>query len=196
MNWGDVKALAAKYVHRKDIDWDGLQPLALDDINQNLVVQENEGVAMVALSPSSLSGFYAGPLPDDFARPRGVFMGARELEATDIQGLIARGGMTGYYAISGKQLYSATSGPLSIIYSVRSAALNADTDQSDLSSLYSPVLLYGLLCHAARLIQDFDALEQYRAAFSDQVATANSNYAAATLSAGAVSRTPYGQVRN
>lgn len=196
MNWGDVKALAAKFVHRRDIDWQALQPLALDDINQNLFVQENEGAASVALSASSFSGLYAGPLPADFARPRAVFFGTRELEATDIQGLLARGSMTGFYAVSGKQLYAATIGPLSLVYSTRAAALSADGDESDLSNLYSPVLLYGLLKQAEMLIEDFDALDRVQGAFNDAIGIANANYAMATLTSGAATRTPYGQVRN
>src|SRR5262245_43243460 len=104
MNWGDVKTLAAGFVHRKDIDWAGLQPLALDDINQQLVVQENEGAASIDMATSSLAGFNAGPVPPDFARPRALFFGARELESTDIQGLLARGAMTGFFAVSGRKI--------------------------------------------------------------------------------------------
>jgi hypothetical protein len=196
MNWGQVKALAAKFVHRKDIDWDGLQPLALDDINQQLVVQENEGAASITMSASSLAGFYAGPTPADFAKPRAVFFGGRELESTDIQGLLARGAMTGYFAVSGKQLFANSIGPLSLVYSTRIGALVGDGAQNDLSSLYSPVLLYGLLKHATGLIQDFDAQQSHQAAFDGAIGQANANYVMATLTAGAAPRTPYGQVRN
>lgn len=196
MNWGQVKALAARFVHRKDIDWDGLQPLALDDINQQLVVMENEGAASITMATSSLAGFYAGDTPADFAKPRAVFFGARELEATDIQGLLARGAMTGYFAVSGKKIFANSIGPLSLVYSTRIAALASDGASNDLSALYSPVLLYGVLKHATTLIQDFDAQQQHQAAFDGAIGAANANYAMATLTAGAGSRTPYGQVRN
>jgi hypothetical protein len=196
MNWGDVKSLAASFVHRKDIDWQMLQNLALAQINQNLAVQENEGATSVAMTPSSLSGFNAGALPIDFARPRAVFAGKGELEPTDIQGLLGRGDCHGFFAISGSKLYANEVGPLSMVYSTRTQPLVSDSDTNALSELYSTVLLYGLLCQAVQQIQDFDALQAHKGAYDDAIGEANANYALATFSAGVVSRTPYAVVRN
>jgi hypothetical protein len=199
MQWSAVKSLAAGFVHRKDINWDELQPLALDEICQSLTVQENENAISLPLNPSSLSGLSEAFLPQDFARPRAVFSGNRELVATDLQGMLAQGfgGATRFYAISGMKLYAAAaSSPLALVYSARVPILAGDTDHNFLSDRYSPILLYGLLCQAAHKIQDFDALEAHTGELATAIGEANAAYAMSTLSAGAESRTPYAVVRN
>jgi hypothetical protein len=178
------------------MDWQLLQALALADINQNLVVQENEGAASVVLTPSTVNGFNSGALPADFCRPRAVFSGSGELDPVDIQGLIARGALNGFFAISGGKIFCADAGPISLVYSTRTGPLIADADINTVSDLYATVLLYGLLVQATQQIQDFDALQAHQAAFESAMGTANAAYAFATLTAGAAPRSPYAQVRN
>jgi hypothetical protein len=197
MNWGQVKALATSSVHRKDISFDDLQQLALDDINLNLTVQENEAIAPLTLVASPVANLCSTVLPADFARPRGVFASSQEYIATDIQGLIARGAAnSSYFAISGKSLYTGAAGDFTLVYSTRYLPLTSDSAESDLTDIYSQVLLYALMKHAAHRIQDFDAEKDHQAEFDYQVGIANSNYALATLTAGAEVRTGYGRVSN
>jgi hypothetical protein len=187
MDWLSLKTLAAKFVNRKDIDWQAMQPLALDDINNSLVVQENEGVASLTLTPSALSGLSSTALPADFASPRAVFYGRLELNPIDIQGLIGSRSPVTQYAVSGMQLYAGVSA-VAMVYSTRMPLMVADADSNPVADKYSPVWLYALAKHAAHRIQDFDARDQHQAAFDMAVGIANSNYAFATMSSGAGAR--------
>lgn len=191
MDWASLKALASKFVNRKDIDWLALQPLALDDINNSLTVQENEGVASLTLSSSSLSGMVSSNLPPDFAAPRAVFAGRTELNPTDIQGLIGSRSPMLQYAISGGQLYSGGNSAVSLVYSVRMPLMIGDADSNVVAAKYSPIWLYALAKHAAHRIQDFDARDQHQAALDYAIGQANANYAFATMSSGAAARSQY-----
>ena len=191
MDWASLKLLASKFVNRKDIDWQALQPLALDDINNALVVQENEGVASLTLSASALSGLLSSQLPADFAAPRAVFAGRTELNPVDIQGLLGSRSAATQFAVSGGQLYSGGNSTVSLVYSKRMPLLVADSDSNAVADKYSPVWLYALAKHAAHRIQDFDARDQHQAAFDMAVGTANANYAFSTMSAGAGARSQY-----
>ena len=198
MDWLAIKQLASGFVHRKDISWDELQPLALDAINNSLEVMENESAVSLPLVASALSGFFDAPLPVDFARPRAVFNGTQELTSLDIKGLLAQGnqGMQRFFAISGMKMIAAVSATLSVVYSTRIPVLISDSDHNFLSDRYSTIYLNALLVQAAQKIQDFDALSQHTDALDRVMAEANANYAWATQTAGAEARTPYGQVSN
>ena len=191
MNWSSLKSLATAFVNRKDIDWAALQPLALDDINNALVVQENEGVSSLTLNASALPGLLSSPLPADFAAPRAVFAGRTELNPTDIQGLMGSRSAASQYAVSGMQLYSGGGTTLSLVYTRRMPLMISDSDSNSVADKYSPVWLYALARHAAHRIQDFDARDQHQAAFDIAVGTANANYAFTTMSAGAGARPQY-----
>jgi len=191
MDWASLQALASKFVNRKDIDWLALQPLALDDINNTLTVQENEGVASLTLAASALAGMVSSVLPPDFAAPRAVFAGRTELNPIDIQGLIGSRSPMTQFAISGGQLYSGGNSTVSLIYSVRMPLMVADGDSNAVADKYSPIWLYALAKHAAHRIQDFDARDQHQAALDQAIGMANANYAFSTMSAGAGARPQY-----
>jgi len=191
MDWSSLKSLASKFVNRKDIDWAALQPLALDDINNSLVVQENEGVASLTLAASALPGMVSSSLPADFAAVRAVFAGRTELNPTDIQGLIGSRSPMTQFAISGGQLYSGGNSGVSLVYSKRMPLMIGDSDSNVVADKYSPVWLYALAKHAAHRIQDFDARDQHQAALDMAIGQANANYAFATMSAGAGARSQY-----
>jgi hypothetical protein len=191
MDWLSLKTLAAKYVNRKDIDWQALQPLALDDINNSLIVQENEGTASITLSVSTLPGLSSGALPPDFAAPRAVFAGRVELNPVDIQGLMGSRSPVSQYAISGGQLWSGGTHTASVVYTRRMELMVSDTDTNPVADKYSPIWLYALAKHAAHRIQDFDARDQHQAALDLSIGQANANYAFATMSSGAAARPAY-----
>lgn len=196
MDWTATKASAAKFIHRSDIDWDALQPLALDDVDQVLSVQENEGAASLPLVASALANIFAADLPPDFARARSVFDDAGvELTLTDINGLIARPGATRFVAVSGGKLYGYITAA-AMVYTRRTPLLAAGSDHNYLSDRYSPVLLYALLKHACHMTQDFEARDAHQNAFDYAAGMANSNYALATLGPGAEVRSPYLAVGN
>lgn len=192
MNYGQVKILAQAYINRKDINFDDLQPLAVDDINSLLTVRENEAVQSVVLAAAGIQNLFSGPLPIDFARPRAVFAGMAEIKPIDIQGLLGSGhAQKSHYAITGAQIYTAAASPLTVVYSLRMPLLVADGDTNAVLANMSPVYLYALLKHAAHRIQDFDALAQHQAEFDRQVGELNAQYAMTTLSSGAAARTLY-----
>jgi hypothetical protein len=186
--------MASGFMRRKDVDWATMQILALDSIAQDLVVQENEGVAPVALVASLLPGWNAGAVPEDFAKSRAALNSSgREMTETDLKGLLGRPGASGYFAVSGNLIYAAGAS-LTFIYSTRVPPMVADSDHNALTDKFSTVILYALLKHAAQRYQDFDALEEHRAAYDQAVATANENYAWTTLATGTESRSPYGGI--
>lgn len=196
MNWQQIKLMAGQFVHRSDIDWDALQPLALDDINQTLSVQENESVVSLALVAAALANAYSSALPAGYARARAAFDASGvEMTLTDINGLVGRPGSAKYCAVSGGKLFAYVTAA-TLIYSVRAPLLVGDADHNWLSDNYSPVLLYGLLYHAAHRVQDFEARDQHKGAFDYAAGMANANYSMATLAAGAESRSPYLAVSN
>ena len=194
MNWGDEKTLATAAIHRSDIDWSQIQPLALDEINGALVVQDNETALTLALTPASLAGWNAAALPVDFCNTRAVMAGSKELDPIDIKGLLGCAGSSSWYAISGMQIYAAQTG-LNVVYTKRIAALVADSDTNVLTAKYSGILLYALLKHACQRIQDFDARDEHANALAGLIGDANAAYAM-TISAGQMSRTPYAVVSN
>lgn len=190
MNWASLKTLAATFVHRKDIDWNALQPLCADEINLALWVQENEGATSVTLAPAAVAGFSIAPLPLDFCRPRAVFAGAHELQPIDIQAMLGAFDPSGFYAISGNQLWASTTSVISLIYSKRLALLG-DAESNVVLDRYSGIYLYGVLKHAAHRIQDFDAEQSHQAAFDASIATANAGFDEARMSAGMQGRSGY-----
>lgn len=194
MNWGELKTLATRFVHRSDIPFDSVQFLALDDLNESLVVQENEGAATIALSTVSVSGFLTGDLPTDFVRARAALSGSNELEPTDISGLLSRAGARGFYSVSGSLLWASVAS-VNLIYSKRIAALASDTDRNVLTDKYSGLFISGLLKWAGTMVQDFEAKQSMAGDFDTLLAEANATYAM-TLSAGVVSRSPYAVVSN
>lgn len=183
-------------VHRGDIDWTALQPLANDDIDQQLSVQENELAVTLSLAASPLNGWLYGLLPADYKQIKSAFdAGGAELTLTDINGLIGRPSSARYCAVSGGKLYAAIAS-VNVVYSGKAPLLVAGSDHSWLSDQYSTVLVYGLLKHAAHRIQDFDARDQHQGMFDTAVGTANANYAMQTLAAGMEPRSPYAVVSN
>ena len=191
MDWASLKILATKFVNRKDIDWQALQPLALDDINNNLVVQENEGTATLPLLGSTLPGLSSAALPAEFIGPRAVFAGRVELNPVDIQGLLGSRSPVSQYAISGGQIYAGGAHTVALVYTRRMELMVADGDSNTVADKYSPVWLYALAKHAAHRIQDFDARDQHQAALDMAIGQANANYAFATMSSGARARPQY-----
>jgi hypothetical protein len=194
MNWGDAKTLANGFIHRTDIDWSLHLPVAMDDINGVLVVQDNESATTLSLVPSSLAGWNSADLPADFAGTRAVMAGTKELDPIDIKGLLAQSGSGSWYAVSGMKLWAQQSS-LDVVYTRRIPLLVADTDTNVLTNKYSQILLYGLLKHACHRIQDFEARDAHAAALDAALGDANAAYAM-TVSAGQMSRTPYAIVSN
>lgn len=196
MDWQSLKTLAKSFVHRSDVDFASFQPLAVDDIDQSLTVQENEAVSTLNLAASTLSGFMSVSLPADYARARAVTdSAARELTPLDINGLLAKADSSRYYAISGGKIYAKGS-VVNLVYSAKAPLLVADADRNWLSDKYNTCLLYGLVKHAAQMIQDFEARDEHQGMFDLAVATANANYAAQAFGPGAEPRSPYAVVRN
>ena len=185
MNWGQIKQLAVGGIHRKDIDYDQLQPLAVDDINLTLTVRENEASQSVVLAPAGIQTLVSGPLPADFMRPRAVFAGIREVGATDMQGLLASPNQAARFAISGTQIYTGAASPLTLIYSLRLAPAAGDSDTNPVMAAMSGVYVYALLKHAAHRIQDFDARDQHQMEFDRQVGELNAAYALTIFTPGA-----------
>jgi hypothetical protein len=191
LDWQATKAQASGFMRRKDVDWASMQLLALDDIAQSLVVQENEGVVPIPLSASQLPGWNSGPLPTDFARTRAALnAGGREMTFIDIKGLLSVPGSARHCAISGSAIY-ATGSSLTLIYSTRLAPLIEDTAHNYLSDHYSNVFLFGLVKLAAERYQDFEAQAVHKGAYDEAIAKANEGYAWATLAAGTEVRSPY-----
>lgn len=194
MDWQALKLMASGFMRRKDVDWDTMQALALDSIAQDLVVQENEGVSPIVLTASAIAGWNAGPVPADFAKSRAALNSqGREMTETDLKGLLGRPGSSTHFAVSGDMIYAAGTS-LTFIYSTRILPMTADADHNALTDKFAPVILYGMLKHAAQRYQDFDALEEHRAAYEASVAVANENYAWTTLGAGTESRSPYAAI--
>lgn len=188
MNWLQLKNLAASFIHRKDISWDDLQPLALDDINLALVVQENEGIASIPLTSSTIAAAVSseGALPDEYCAMRAVMIGKREYNPVDIKVLMS-GAQRPAYAVSGGKIYlngGSSGSTAEIAYSTRIEPLATDDDHNPLSDRYSSIFLYGLLKHAAMRKQDFELQSSYDGQWQAAVTTANNRYMDAALGPG------------
>src|SRR4030095_2140234 len=115
MTWGELKTLAQTYVHRSDLDFDALQPLAWSNISISLAVQENEATGNVTLSGPDSNSLYSAQLPPDYALIRSVRQTGLNLNPVDIKMLMERSGSR--YAISGMKLFAAGAGDCSLVYS-------------------------------------------------------------------------------
>ena len=176
MNWGDLKLLATSFLHRSDIDFDALSPLARDDINLTLVVQENEATASMTLAQGARQLFFA-PLPQDYATMRSAMINGVICEPRDIKTLNERGySGRNWYSVTGMNIYAPLSGQAEIVYTARLTPFASDAATDQVLLRYSQVWLYALLKHAAILSQDFDARDQYEKQFLDICGTANAVY--------------------
>jgi hypothetical protein len=197
MDWATVKTTTSAFVHRKDIPWDVLQPLALDDINLALEVQENEAVSDVALAAVEGNGFMSsGVLPAGYVAMRGVMIGSTEYNPRSIKDLFSRGDGRRWYAVSGQVLFVTTAGgtPANIVYSARIPTFAADGDSSWLSDRYSNVLVQGLLKQAAIYIEDDELQAGYENQFLSAINTANAKYIDAAYGAGTAAVVPGGGI--
>src|SRR5262245_22486773 len=175
MNWGEAKSLARTYVHRSDLDFDALQPLVCSNISISLTVQENEVTGNVTLSGPDANGCYSGALPADYALMRAVSQSGRTLNPVDIKMLIERGGMR--YAVSGAKFYTISAADCLLNYTAKCLPVSGDGNTNIILSNYPDIYLYGLLKHAAALIQDPDInADFYEQQFLGAVKTANSIY--------------------
>ena len=186
MNWGTLKSLASKFAHRTNISlWDEIQPLALDDINLALIVQENEASATLPLAVTPPSTIYKSDLPADYVATRSVFVDGREYSPVDMTELL-RGPPKRGYAISGMQIAVRPAGvTLDLVYSTRIAVLASDGESNFLSERYSSVYLYGLCKHAAILAQDLEMQGTFENQFLSAITTANTKYMDAAFGPGA-----------
>jgi hypothetical protein len=172
MNWGSLKQLARTYVHRSDLDFDALQPLAWSNISIALVVPENEAMSVVTLSGPDDKTLFSGALPVDYALMRAVSQTGRTLNPVDIKMLIERGG--------------------SLVYSQRLQPVLDDESSNIILDHYPDICLYGLLKHAAAIVQDPEVnAEFYEQQFLGAVKTANSIYIDAAFGPGTAA-TPMG----
>lgn len=187
MNWGELKALATTYVHRSDLDWDALQGLVCSNISTSLIVQENEAQAALVLSGPDAESLWSSTLPEDVMLVRSVFQTGLELKPVDIGTLLSRGGS--HYAVSGGVLFTPGAADVSLVYSQRVLPYADDSAGGTLLDHYPDVFLYGLLKHAAALIQDPEInAEFYEAQFLGAVKTANSLYIDAAFGPGTIAR--------
>jgi hypothetical protein len=185
MNWGEAKATATGFIHRRDINWDTVQPLAHDDMAHELLIQDIEEA--VTLLPVVQGGtpYYAVPLPDDFARARSV---TQKNGGADMQGVPAkvfRSRLCGpdSYTILGNRLWTYLGGAVDLVYSRRLPSI-VDDQTNEVLSAYSNVYIYALLKHGAVMAQDFDSADRFEAMFDRAVGKANEAYTAATLASG------------
>jgi hypothetical protein len=190
MNWGSLKQLARTYVHRSDLDFDALQPLAWSNISIALVVPENEAMSVVTLSGPDDKTLFSGALPVDYALMRAVSQTGRTLNPVDIKMLIERGGSR--YAVSGLKIFSISAGDCSLVYSQRLQPVLDDESSNIILDHYPDICLYGLLKHAAAIVQDPEVnAEFYEQQFLGAVKTANSIYIDAAFGPGTAA-TPMG----
>jgi hypothetical protein len=181
MLWSECKAVAQGFLHRTDINLDGLQPLALSDINLMLVVTENEAGASMTLAQGT--DLWFAPLPPDYATMRALDIDGTMCDPVDYKTLKEHGRDRSWYAISGMNVYATRSGQVDVLYTKRllpaaDGATNAVLDR------YPSVYLYALLKHAAVYVQDYDAQKQYQDQFEQQCSIANSVYQNAAFGPG------------
>ena len=192
MTWGELKALATTFVHRSDLNFDALQPLACVDISISLVVQENESFATLAPVGPDANSLYQAPLPASYALMRSVRQSGATLNPVDIKTLIERGGS--HYSVSGGQLWVTNGASLSIVYSERVLPTSTDAGTNDVLDRYPSVYLYAVLKHAAVVMQDPDMnSEFYEKQFLGAVSTANAIYLDAAFGPGMMAH-PMGAV--
>ena len=182
MNRGELRSTASKFVHRKDIPWDDIDPLACADMNVTLIVQENEASASVPLSLPLGNALYWASLPADYCRMRSVWLNGI-IEPVDIKTLQEFGGSK--YAISGGRIYTYGGGAVDLVYSARIEPLTSDIATNAVSENFPNVYLYALLKHAAIFMQDAELNgEFFEQQFLNAATTANSDYANATFGPG------------
>jgi hypothetical protein len=177
MLWSELKAVALGFLHRTDVNLDGLQPLALSDINLMLVVQENEAGASMTLAQGT--DLWFAPLPPDYATMRALDIDGTMCDPVDYKTLKEYGRDRSWYAISGMNVYATRSGQVDLLYTKRlQAGENAVLER------YPSVYLYALLKHAAVYVQDYDAQKQYQDQFEQQCSIANGVYQNAAFGPG------------
>jgi hypothetical protein len=193
MLWSECKTLAQGFLHRTDIDLDSLQPLALADINVALVVQENESGLSATLADEG-NGLFFAPLPADYATIRAVDIGGVICDPVDYKTLRQHGAGRSWYAISGMELHSKKSGQLEMLYTTRTLPAG-DGDTNVVLDRYPQAMLYGVLKHAAIIIQDYDAGQVFDRQFMAAIADANAVYMDAAFGPGmAVQAVPGGMI--
>lgn len=192
MDWGDLRDLATGFVHRKDIPWDKLQPLACADMSITLIVQENEASVILTLSGPDNKSLYSTALPTDYARIRSVWQGGI-LNPVDIKTLQEFGGRN--YAISGNKIFTPKAAAVDVVYSAQLEPLANDTDSSAILLSYPNVYLYALLKQAAIWMQDVEINDGFfEKQFLGACQTANSNYLDAAFGPGLVAQPMGGRI--
>ena len=183
-DWGVLKQLAANFVHRSDIDFDLLQPLACDDINLALAVQENESTASMTLA-QGIRQLCFSILPADYVAMRQVSIEGNICDPRDVKTVHEKGysGRLWYY-VSDMNIYAPLLGQCDITYTSRVMPASGDGSSNFVLERYSPIYLYAVLKHAAVLMQDYDAQERYEKQFLDGCATANAAYQNAAFGPG------------
>jgi hypothetical protein len=98
------------------------------------------------------------------------------------------------YAVSGMALFTTNAGACTLVYTARTVPLVGDSATSVLLDRYPDVWLYGLLKHAAAVIQDPEVNQEfYEQQFLGAIKTANSLYVDAAFGPGTLAR-PMGGV--
>lgn len=176
MNWGDLKTGAAKYVHRKDIDWDFAQKLLCADLTLQLDVIENE--AVVALAPTAsadVPGFYEVATPATYGRVKSILVGKCELMSASETSFWTDDWRREKYAQVGKKLFFARADAAILVYATRVKPMTSDNEESEIAAEYPTAYLYGLIVHALGLIQDYDSLGVHRDTYNSAIGDANAN---------------------
>lgn len=174
MNWGQLKAQGAKYVHRKDIDWDAAQNLLAGDLDSRLDTVINEGVGQLTpATAAGIPGVWSAPVPPNFARVKAVMVGTDEVLPSSETVFFTRPDRARYFCQVGLELYFGRSNPAIMLYAKRVQQMTADADENVEAKYYPHMYLYGLVTHANKLIQDFEAIGMHEATFEAALGAAN-----------------------
>lgn len=196
MNWGDLKTQLAGLVHRKDIDFNALQPFACQEMTSSLDVMDNEGIGALAPVLSAIAGIYQAPLPADFARIKAAIAAASgsKLAPIDVQAFLTGSSKSGYCSVSGGYLYCAGPGAISLVYCKKVEVIAADDATSAILTNYPAIYLYAMAVQAFNKVQDFDAKGEYEGLYRSAIMEANATKPFQTQTAGAIPRIVGGRV--
>lgn len=174
MNWGQLKAQGAKYVHRKDIDWDAAQNLLAGDLDSRLDTVINEGVGQLTpATAAGIPGAWSAPVPANFARVKSVMVGTDEVLPSSETVFFTRPDRARYFAQVGLEMFFGRSNPAIMLYAKRVQLMTSDSDENVEAKYYPHMYLYGLVTHANKLIQDFEAVGLHEQTFEAALGAAN-----------------------